>query len=92
MNMPRMLGKMTTYVEKIYRPVGSRMPGFYQEVIMHFVKFLNEDGSVRSLKLDREEPKDFWREPRVGERSSYGEVDYLFPGADKKTRLICIKK
>jgi hypothetical protein len=90
MTLPRTLGKMNTTVERVFR----RTPdGFFLEVYLHFLNFLNEDGSLRSSKLDKEvSTGKLWRVARPGERSSYGEVDYLFPGQPKAVRLLCVSK
>lgn len=87
--LPRTLGKMTTSVQKTFR----RTPeGFYLEVDMHFIQFLNEDGSLRSQKLDYERHLDLWRIARDGERSPYGELMWMVPEHERPVRLICIKK
>ena len=90
MTLPRTLGKMNTTVERVFK----RTPdGFFLEVYLHFLKFLNEDGSLRSSKLDKEVVTGkLWRAARPGERSSYGEVDYLFPDQTKPTRLLCVTR
>jgi hypothetical protein len=90
MTIPRALGKMSTMVERVFK----RTPdGFFLEVYLHFLNFLNEDGSLRSSKLDREVSTGrLWRVARPGERSRDGEVDHLFPGQATKTRLICVTR
>jgi len=81
---------MNTTVERVFK----RTPdGFFLEVYLHFLNFLNEDGSLRSSKLDKEVVTGkLWRAARPGERSSYGEVDYLFPDQTKPTRLLCVTR
>jgi len=87
MTLPRTLGKMNTTVQRVFR----RTPdGLFQEVYLHFLNFLNEDGSLRSSKLDKEVLGKLWRVARPGERSGYGEVDHLFPDQAKPTRLLCV--
>lgn len=88
MTLPRTLGKMNTTVERVFK----RTPdGFFLEVYLHFLNFLNEDGSLKSSKLDKEVVTGkLWRVARPGERSGYGEVDYLFPDQAKPTRLLCV--
>jgi hypothetical protein len=90
MTLPRTLGKMNTTVERVFK----RTPeGLFVEVYLHFLNFLNEDGTLRSSKLDKEVVTGkVWRLARPGERSSYGEVDYLLPGQTKTTRLICVTR
>jgi hypothetical protein len=90
MTLPRALGKMNTSVTRVFRQTPE---GFFLEIYLHFINFLNEDGSLRSSKLDKEVTTGSrWRKAREGERSAYGEVDYVFPNHDKATRLICISK
>jgi len=80
---------MTTHIEKVFR----RTPeGFYREIYLHFLSFLNPDGTLRSRKLDKEEHRDLWREAKEGERSPYGECTYPLPGYDRPVRLICVRK
>lgn len=86
-----MTGKMASGIERVFRPI--RINGYvgnqlYQEVHMHYVHFLNEDGSVRKSKLDRMENGKIWMES-TGQRSLYGECDYAFPDGTKK-RLILL--
>ena len=87
--MQRTLGRMTTSMERVFR----RTPeGYFREFWLHFINFLNEDGSPKSTKLDREMIGQLWKVAREGERSSWGEVDYLFPDQDKAVRLVCLGK
>jgi hypothetical protein len=81
---------MNTKVKRVFR----RTPdGFFLEIMLHFLEFLNEDGSLRSSKLDKEVSSGkLWRVAKAGERSPYGEVDYLFPDQIVPTRLICVSK
>lgn len=87
--LPRALGKMTTFVQRVFR----RNPeGYYQEVEQHFIKFLNEDSSLRSTKLDYEKHLDLWKVAQPGDRCAYGDIMWKFPDQEKPVRLICIKK
>lgn len=88
MTLPRTLGKMNTTIERVFK----RTPeGLFMEVYLHFLNFLNEDGTLRSSKLDKEVATGkLWRVARPGERSSYGEVDYRFPDQPRPIRLICL--
>lgn len=90
MTLPRTLGKMNTKVQRVFR----RTPdGYFLEIMLHFLEFYNEDGSLRSSKLDKEVSSGkFWRVARPGERSPYGEADYLFPDQAQPIRLICVSK
>ena len=70
-------GKMVSGVERVFRPI--RIHGYvgnqlHQEVHMHYIHFLNEDGTVRKS---------------TGQRSLYGECDYTFPDGTVK-RLILL--
>jgi hypothetical protein len=81
---------MNTTMERVFR----RTPeGFFVEIHLHFLSFINDDGSLRSKKLDKEiSTGSLWRPAKVGERSPYGEIDYIFPGTAAPTRLICVSK
>jgi len=86
-----LLSKMSSGIERVFRPV--RVNGYvgnqlYQEVHMHYIHFLNEDGTVRKSKLDRMENGKLWMES-TGQRSLYGECDYAFPDGTTK-RLILL--
>lgn len=88
--LPRALGKMNSSVQRVFRKTKE---GFFLEFYLHFINFLNEDGSLRSSKLDRETTTGrLWRPARAGERSSYGEVDYKFPELPHPIRLICVSR
>ncbi len=89
MTLPRTLGRMTTCVDRVFRPIGN---GLFQEVYMHFIKFMNEDGTTKNMKLEKEELRGIWREPKAGERSREGETTFVFPGDAKPRRLICIQR
>ncbi len=83
--------KMISGIERVFRPL--RLQGYvgndiYQEVYMHYIHFLNEDGSVRKSKLDHMENGKIWVESG-GRRSLYGECEYVFPDGTKK-HLIAI--
>jgi hypothetical protein len=90
MTLPRTLGKMSTTIEKVFR---MNREGYYVEIHLHFLNFLNEDGSLRSSKIDREIVTGrIWKKAKPGERSLYGEEDYIFPNESKPTRLLCISR
>ena len=90
MTLPRTLGRMNTTIQKIFRRNSS---GVFLEIDLHFLNFLNEDGSLRSSKLDKEIwTGKLWQVAKEGEHSSYGETMHLFPGEAKPTRLICISR
>ena len=84
-------GKMASGIERVFRPVhinGYVGNQLYQEVFMHYLHFLNENGTVRKSKLDRMENGKIWMES-TGQRSLYGECDYAFPDGTTK-RLILL--
>jgi hypothetical protein len=88
--MVRTTGRMNTSVERHFRP----MPGgLYREVILKFINFMNEDGTIRSSKLDEEIFGALYKPAKSdSEQSQYGEIFYKFPEQDKPTRLLCIGK
>ncbi|TXH11663.1 MAG: hypothetical protein E6R04_01035 [Spirochaetes bacterium] len=89
MTLPRTLGRMTTCVDRVFRPIGN---GLFQEVYMHFIKFVNEDGTTKNMKLSKEEFRGIWREPKGNEHSREGETTFAFPGDSAPRRLICIQR
>ena len=88
MTLPRTLGRMTTCIDRVFRPIGN---GLFQEVYMHFIKFMNEDGTTKSMKLEKEELRGIWRQSDT-EHSREGETTFVFPGDSKPRRLICVKR
>lgn len=87
--MKNMNNKMVSGFERVFRPL--KLQGYvgndiYQEVYMHYIHFLNEDGTVRKSKLDRMENGKIWIESR-GQHSLYGECDYVFPDGTQKRLL-----
>ena len=81
--------KMNTSIERVFK--GPLPDGLYRELYLHFIHFLNEDGSIRSSKLDKQIPGRLYKVAGSNnERSMYGEVEYTFPGQDKPVRLISI--
>ncbi len=79
---------MCTSVEKVFRPLPD---GLFQEIILHFINFMNDDRSIRSTKLDKEILGRLYKLARNDtDRSQYGEVWYQFPGGDEPVRLLCL--
>jgi len=86
----RTTNRMCTSVERVFRPMPD---GLYREVILKFINFMNEDGSIRSSKLDEEIFGGLYRvSANLNERSQYGEIMYKFPEQEEPTRLLCIGK
>lgn len=96
--------KMTTGIERVFRPLNIRGytgPQIYREIYMHYLHFLNEDGTVQKSKLDKMIEGKFFKEATVSlvadgsggvgtkspERSLYGEVIYQFPDGQTKRLL-----
>lgn len=78
-NLP--IPKMTTGIERIFRrvtPVGQQ-PVLYREFMLHFIHYLDKDGSKLSTKLDKTIPGMYYREAGPNEHSLYGEYNYTFP-------------
>lgn len=87
-NLPRTLGRMKMTTERVFRKVDTNL---FREYNMYFINFLNEDGTLRSQKLDKEVRGGLWRVATDKERSAFGECLHLFPDTDTPVRLICIK-
>lgn len=82
---------MTTGLERAFRPVfipGYHGPQIYREIHMHYIHFLNEDGSVIKSKLDKMIEGKFFKEAINNvERSVHGETEYQFPDGQVKRLL-----
>lgn len=87
MQLPK-LPKMTTGMERIFRRVSppGQEPVIYQEFLLHYIHYMDKDGSKLSSKLDKSIPGNYYREARGNEHSLYGEYTYTFP--DGVTRRI----
>lgn len=86
--MERTTGRMATTIERVFRPLPN---GLFREITLHFINFLNADGSIRSTKLDKEIPGGLYKIATSDtDRSQYGEVMYQFPGGEKPVRLLCL--
>ena len=84
----RTQGKMCTSMERVFRPLPN---GFYREIFLHFINFMNEDRSVKSSKLDKEVLGGLYRVAGSDrEVSQYGEVVYKFPNSEEPVRLLCV--
>lgn len=81
-------GRMTTGIERVFRPM--REQGFYREIYLHWIHFMNESGEVVSSKLDKSIKGKLYRIAKGNERSMYGEVEYKFPNAEEPVRLIAL--
>ena len=83
--------KMTTGIERAFRPLNINNytgPQIYREIYMHYLHFLNEDGTVKKSKLDKMIEGKFFKEASNNvERSLYGEVEYQFPDGQTKRLL-----
>ena len=80
---------MTTGVERVFRPTPDA--GVYQEVLLHFIHFLDGEGNKVSSKLQQQIPGQLYRVVQEGEnyRSQYGEVEYTFPTGETK-RMVAL--
>jgi len=83
--------RMTTGIERYFRPLriqGYAGPQIYKEVYMHYIHFLNEDGTVQRSKLDKTTDGKFFKEAvNNTERSMWGEAEYTFPDGNTKRLL-----
>lgn len=84
--------RMSTGFERVFRPVrpkGYNGPALYREIYMHYIHFLNEDGTVQKSKLDKMIEGHFVKEAVNNyERSTYGEMEYTFPDGQTKRLLV----
>lgn len=71
--------RMTTGIERVFR--ATHEPGVYQEIMLHFIHFLDENGAKVRSKLEKQLPGALYRVINPGEnfRSLHGEVEYTFP-------------
>jgi len=84
----RTQGRLCTTVERVFRPLPD---GLFREITLHFINFFNEDGSIKSTKLDNEIVGGLYRLAKNDqERSQYGEVFYQFPEGTEPVRLLAI--
>lgn len=83
---------MATGLERAFRPVrleGYNGPPIYREIHMHYLHFLNEDGTVRKSKLDKMIEGRFVTEAlNKTDHSTYGEMEYTFPDGQTKRLLV----
>lgn len=83
--------RMTTGIERAFRPLrinGYSGPQIYREIYMHYIHFLNEDGTVQKSKLDKMIEGKFFKEAiNSKERSMWGEMEYTFPDGQTKRLL-----
>jgi hypothetical protein len=79
--------RMNTAVERVFRALPN---GLFKEIYLHYIHFLNEDGSVRNSKLDKQIEGKLYKLADKNDRSLYGDVEYTFPGDDKPVRLVAL--
>ena len=81
--------RMTTGVERVFRATHEQ--GVYQEVMLHFIHFMDENGNKVRSKLEKQIPGPLYRVVKPGEnfRSLHGEVEYEFPDGVTR-RLIAL--
>jgi hypothetical protein len=77
--------KITTSFETVYI---KRKDGFFQEIINHYLHFVDETGK-KITKLDKQIPGILFKEARDGERSSYGEA-FVTTSDNRQVRIIGI--
>lgn len=88
MKIPR----MSTGLERTFRPVTpyGQQPVIYQEFMLHFLHYYDNDGTKLSSKLDKSIPGRFYKEALANERTLDGEYTFLFPDGVTR-RLISIR-
>ena len=86
--------KMTTGMERIFRRVSPPgvNPVIYQEFMLHFIHYMDTDGSKLRTKLDKSIPGMYYREAGPTEHSLYGEYTYTFPEDQVTRRIIAIPR
>jgi len=87
----RNLGRMTTGIERVFRPLPD---GLYREVLLHWVHYLNESGEKTSSKLQKQIEGQLYiamnEDPSKKQyRSIHGEVEYTFPDGTTR-RLVAV--
>ena len=87
MNLGRSAGRMTTGIERFFRPVSLNEIIIFQEMYHHYIHFLDENGNITSSKLDKVMPGKYYREAKEKEWTIHGLVEYTFPDG-KKRKLI----
>lgn len=80
--------KMTTGIERVFRKVSPPgvQPEIYREFLLHFIHYMDVDGTKLSSKLDKSIPGNYYREAKNNEHSMHGDYTYTFP--DGVTRRI----
>ena len=85
--MERTQKKMNASIERVFKKLPD---GTCREYHLHFINFLNEDGSIQASKLDKRISGRLFKIATGKERSLYGEVEYTFPGEDAPVRLVAL--
>lgn len=91
MNLGRSAGRMTTGIERFFRPVKFNEIVIYQEMHHHYIHFLDNEGNITSTKLDKIIPGKYFKEATQKEWSLHGLVEYTFPDG-KKRKLIGLRE
>jgi hypothetical protein len=79
--------RMTTSVERVFRRLTN---GYYREILMHYIHFIDDGGNILSSKLDKAIERGLWQRAIGNERSRYGELEYQFPDEDKPCRMLAL--
>lgn len=84
--------KMNTGLERVFRRVTNvgQVPVIYREYMLHFIHYMDTDGSKLRSKLDKTVPGYYYREAKAGEHSNYGEYTYTFPEDGITRRIIAM--
>lgn len=88
MNKDRAQGRMTTGIERVFRPMRD---GLYREILLHWVHFIDENGIKTGSKLQKQIEGQLYRPLQEHEkrRSIHGEVEYQLPSGET-VKLIAI--
>lgn len=78
---------MTTSVERVFRKLPN---GYYREILMHYIHFVDENGKIVKSNLDKMIERGLWQRAIGNEVSRYGEVEYQFPGEDNPCRMLAL--
>jgi hypothetical protein len=64
--------------------------GLYQEIYLHYIVYKNEAGEIIKTKLDKTIKGKLYKIAKDNERSSYGEIEHIFPGTTEPVRLLAL--
>ena len=87
--MDRNLGRMTTGIERVFRPMPD---GLYREILLHWIHYLDSDGNKTSSKMHKQIEGPLYRAMRpdeINRKSIHGDIEYSFPDGTV-SRLVAV--